>query len=291
MNTTSTPVRSQFANKKLTLGGAVRSEVLKLRTVTTNWVMVVIIAVFMIGFAALLSVAINTMAELTTKGLEGSGQAPDAEMLKAPIDMAKELGSGGMMFANMLIASLAVVFVGSEYAHRTIQPSLAAVPKRGMLYLAKAIVLAVFSFVFGTVVAAAAYFVGMLMVDDVVKDFAPFDGSIVLNWVAVGVYFMFMALMGLGFGALLRSNAGGIVVVVVLMFILQIAVQVLQSAASWVSDVLNYLPGTLGTAMIATSSLKDDAVYTQVGAGAFFALWVLGALLLGFIRIRFTDSQ
>lgn len=293
MSTSATPVRrpSRFANNKLSFLGVVRSEWLKLRSVSSTWVQVLVIVACMVGMGMLSALIANSLADSILDNLKQEGVAPTAEALQPAINSLKSAGSTGMIFANMLVASLAVVFIASEYANNSIQASLAAVPNRGMFYIAKALVLAVFSFILGTVLAVCGYFAAVLVVNPTVKEFVVIDNATVMNWIATGSYFMFMALIGLGFGSFLRSTAGGIVVTVVIMFILPIAANFLSGASQWVADATNYLPSTLGSAMTSVGLEAADATYSRVEAGLFFGLWTLLIAGLGYIRIRFTDSK
>lgn len=297
---TSTPARTQrthslskFADKKLSFFGVIRSELLKFRTLTTNWVMTLIIGVVMIGLALMLGLSLNSffdsMKEQADTAAAAAGPGAPAMSMDQISNYAHQLGASGIDLANMLVGSIAVVFIGSEYATRSIQTTITAVPKRAMAYLAKFVVLSVVSFVMGFIFAAASYFIGSLLLRSEIRDAAPFESGVWLNWLAVAIYFMFMAWMGLGFGALLRNNAGGIMMVVVLFLIMPIVLNLLGLGFDWVNDFLPYTPANLGSTMY--SYAKPEGDLTQVEAGWWLALWSIVPAILGYLRFVFTDTK
>lgn len=276
--------RSRFANRRLTFWGLLRSELLKFRTLTTNWVMTLILAVVMAGMASLYSLMLNSMAEVP------AGMVRSEASIKSITNMAYALGASGIDLANMLIAAVAAVFIGAEYATRSIHASLTVVPRRSSLYLAKLLVLSAYGFLLGFVLAALAYAAGYLVLDSHLQETLDFTGGLVLNWVAVGIYFMFMTWMGYGFGALFRNNAGGIVMVVFLLFVLPIIAAIFMNQFDWVVDAYDYLPSSLGR-VILTYDLSEDADISYLEGGAWFALWAAVPALLGYLRFTFTDTR
>ncbi|WP_237232931.1 ABC transporter permease [Rothia nasisuis] len=281
--------RPRFADRKLSFIGTVRSEALKFRTLTTNWVMTGVMAVVMLGMAPLYAAMLNSFAEDTeTMAQAAEGMEATNAGIESITNMAYAMGGSGIDLANMLIASVAVVFIGAEYATRSIQTSMTVVPRRTSLYLAKLLVLTVYAFVLGTVLSALAYIIGYAVLNSSIQDTMEFSSGLVLNWVAAGLYFMFMAWMGYGFGALFRNNAGGIVLVVFLMLILPIIASIFMVQVEWVADAYNYLPSGLGR-VILTYDLTSDAEISYLEGGAWFAVWAAVPALLGYLRFRFTD--
>lgn len=285
--------RSRYADNKLSFFGVFRSETLKFRTLTTNWVMTLIIALVMIGLAILMGVMLNNMLDSMNSQPEVTGSGATVGTTLTTMDQivsyTKEFGSSGIDLANMLIGSLAVVFIGSEYATHSMQTTITVVPKRSMVYLAKLAVLSIYGFVLGFVLAAISYGVGTMILDQQIKDATSFDALVTHNWIATGIYFVLMVWMGLGFGALLRNNAGGIMMVVVIFLILPIVLQLFSMGFDWVTDFLPYLPSSLGRTMLAED--VPDADISRKAAVWWFALWSAVPALLGYLRFCFTDSK
>lgn len=287
------PASPNFSSHKLTFLGAVRGEALKFRTLTTNWIMLAVTLLIMVGMGAMFAVATNQMHEsaLAAQEAVAAGAPPVAgPTVEDVYNYARGIGDSGMMFGSMLVASIAVVFIGSEYASRQINTTLTAVPRRTTLYMAKLLVLSMWTFFIGFISAVLGYGVAQLILDSAITEVVTVNGDVVRNWVAVGLYCMLMSWMGLGFGTLLRNNAGGIVLVVVLMFILTIAVSMVSGASETIQDFLPYLPAALGQTFTAVE-IADDATINNLEAGLWLSGWCLVPALMGWARLALTDSK
>ncbi|WP_421084298.1 hypothetical protein [Rothia nasimurium] len=282
---------SQFAGRKLSFVGVVRSEFLKFRTLTTNWVMTLVLGLVMVGMAPLYSMVLNSMAESPEMMAQAEqGMAATNAGVETMTNMAYALGVSGIDMANMLIASVAAVFIGSEYATRAIHTSMTVVPRRSTLYLAKLFVITVYAFIAGVAFAALAFWAGHPVLNESIQQTLEVNNGLFLNWVAAGIYFVVMAWMGFGFGALFRNNAGGIVLVVFILLILPIIASLFMGQFEWVADAFNYLPSGLGR-VILTYDLAADAELGYLEGGLWFAAWGAAAALLGYLRFTLTDAR
>lgn len=335
---------SEFADKKLTFGGVLKSESLKFRTLTTNWVMTAVIAVVMLGLSALGGFLVNqlhdsyqsaapettqtqqadtgTGTEQMPTDMQSEGQMPTDGTADQPTaipsdiqsqpatssqdssdqgfgselesfnlgDRVYSMGNTGIDLGNILIASVAVVFIAAEYATRSINTTMTAVPKRSMIYFAKLLVVSAYSFVMGFVLSVAGFFIGYMLLDSGIRDQYPLEAGIWINCLGVGLYFMMLSWMGLGFGALMRNNAGGIVLVVLCLFILTIVFGLFTIGFDWAEKAMEYLPNVLGREMLAYT-VEDGAKFNNVEAGGLLAIWCVVPAVLGYLRIRFTDPK
>lgn len=279
---------SKFSNKKLSFLGVIRSEFLKYRTLLTSWIMVIVTLLVMVGLAALAAYSLNFSLSFINDVPPEMGEMDPSSFgsVESLRNSAAALGGAGLDMANMLIASLAVVFIASEYSTRSIQTTLTVVPKRSMAYLGKFVVISVVSFVLGFVSAVISFYVGQLILDDQLK--VDVNSGILLNWLAVAAYFMFMAWMGFGLGALIRNNAGAIVTAVALIFVSFIVFMTLPW--DWAKDFNDYLPLIIGRTFI-TYGLADDAEIGYAKAGLVLAAWGAIPALLGYLRFTLTDSK
>ena len=111
--------------------------------------------------SVLVTVGLTVVLAVVFGALISSGQArvyPDLTAAeRAVFDPTYVSLIGCFTFAQLAIGALGVLSVTSEYATGTIRPTLAAVPRRGLLLAAKAVVLGVAAFVVATVAAFAAY--------------------------------------------------------------------------------------------------------------------------------------
>ncbi|MFW0155839.1 ABC transporter permease [Rothia sp. P6271] len=261
------------SDQRLRFSGIVRSEFLKFRTVISHLVMGIAVLAMMAGFGFIGALSINY-----------------SETLGASLDMlrnsAQGIGGAGMSFTSMLFASWAVIFIGSEYSTRSIYTSLTIVPRRSALYIAKFIVVSFIGFFWGFICAAISFGIGSLTI---IPELSPqLNSGVLLNWVAVGLYCMFVSWMGLGFGSLLRNNAGGIILSVITILVTYI-VFLLFLPWDWAKDFTNYLPLPVGSELISYGK-ADDAKISYTMAASILALWGAVPAFFGYLRFRFTDS-
>lgn len=294
MSLASAPVQSgsPFVQKKLNFLGVVRSEALKFRTLTTNWVMTGVLALVTVGLGMLGGVLANSLFRDAADKLQGSG-IPAADVYKVAAEGTRGIvyssGAMGMDMANMLVASVAVVFIASEYATRSIGTTMTAVPKRSMIYFSKLLVLSTYSFIAGLVFSLLGFFASYLILNPDLRAQLPFESGVLFNCLGMGLYFMMLSWMGLGFGAFMRNNAGGVVMVVFCLFVLPVVLALFTIGFEWVSDLIPYLPNTLGRAMLAY--VPDEGDFSNLEAGSYLAIWCLVPAFLGYLRIRFTDPK
>ena len=130
------PSRPRVTGRQ-SFAGAVRAEWIKLRSLTSTWVTSAITIAITVLFGAGLAM-----------GFAGS---PDRA------DQAKTMIAAGSVLGLIVVAVLGALMMTSEYASGQIRSSMMAVPRRGRLFTAKALVGSAFSFVLGVLSVALAY--------------------------------------------------------------------------------------------------------------------------------------
>lgn len=235
-----TPAASPAAERpvrvagKLSFDGVLRGEWIKLLSLRSiRWSIAVMILLSWSG-AALMALA-----------MAGTDFATPEAMPQLIVQSAT-LGS---VFTVLIMGVLGVLSITSEYASGLILSSVAAVPRRTPLLFAKALVVAAL----GLAVGAVGTFGGGLLAAIFLGDgaFAALGSSEVLvALLSTTLYLMLAALFSLGVGALLRSSAGAISVVVVVFFVSTIAFQILTMTGwDWVTAVADWLPAALGNTL------------------------------------------
>ena len=272
--------------------GVLRSEWLKMRSLRSQQVLFIITVVLILGLAMLLAPVFNEQLAQYEKNVSTSqivnGQSVNGSKI---IDQMKSasysIGVVGASLGGIILSSMATVFIASEYATGAMQTSQLAVPRRSLLYSAKALVVTVVAFVVGTLSGILAFFLGQMILTEKLR--VSFDGEVLRITLLLGLYLVVLAWMGFGFGALLRNSAGAIVLTVVLLFVVTIVLSFFRSA-EWASDVSKYLPVHLGENMLVydTDQFKDPGY----GMRCFlFTLWGFVPLVLGWIRFKFNDMN
>src|SRR6185437_4514049 len=99
--------------------------------------------------------------------------------------------------------------------------------KRLPTFFAKAIVLVVVSYVLTLVAAFVTFLISIPILHSYGIDMSLSLDGVLYSILMGGVYVAGVAVAGLSLGTLLRSSAGGIIVLVALFFLLEIATQLL----------------------------------------------------------------
>src|SRR5690606_12403626 len=131
----------------------------------------------------------------------------------------------GSMFTVLIIGVLGALSITSEYASGLILSSLAAVPRRIPMLLAKALVVAALGFCVGVLSSFGGALIAALTFGEAGFS-ALADAAVLVSLLGNTLYLTLAALLSLGIGALLRSSAGAISVIVTLMFVATIVFQV-----------------------------------------------------------------
>lgn len=194
------------------------------------------------------------------------------------IDRAK-LGLSGVQLGQAVVAILGVTMLGGEHATGMIRVSLAALPRRGTLLAAKAVVLSI-----AVTFASAVAVTGCLVVGSLSL------GGGGMRRAALGsvLYLALVGLLALGVAALVRNPAVATGLVLGLLYLFPIMAQAV-SDEKWQKYILKIGPMTAGLAIQATTNLGDLPIAPWKGLGVL-ALWAAGALLLGGLLLRLRDA-
>ncbi|WP_018349198.1 ABC transporter permease [Longispora albida] len=249
------------------------SEWLKLRTVrSTYWVLAALVAFFAGG---------SVIAYLMTADYDGS--PPAMQVLFAAADP----GVVVVPLAQFCLAVLGALAVTSEYGTGTIRPSLTAVPGRARLLLGKVLVVGGLGLAAGQLVTFASLAAGELITGD-----RPAPISAWTEWsdgvpsaIAGGLSIMVAGIAALGLGFVIRSTAGALVTMTLLLFVLPSVAFFLP--APWGARVsavmLPNLPGQLAGAY-------PDAVLSPAGAGVALAAYGIAAIGAGWWALSRRDA-
>ncbi|MFF5616567.1 ABC transporter permease [Streptomyces albidoflavus] len=186
-------------------------------------------------------------------------------------------------YAQVAALAFGATAVSSEYAHGALRVSLAAVPRRGLLYGSKVAVVAGAGLVVGTVTGFATFLVG--------QGFAGAEDRLGLGDTGVlraclgtGVYLMLMALLAAGLTFLLRS---AVAVLSVLVPFILIASFVFGAGTDDDGGFAAYLPDRAGQQVL--HQVPGGPLGAWGGVGVL-ALWAGSALLAGCVALRRRDA-
>ena len=234
----------------------------RLWTVRTTWLLLAAGAVVMVGIAA----------------AAGDGAASDPGAAGDPAWVAAEFTTLPGQFAFL---TLALTLVTSDYATGGIVPTLQWTTRRTVLALARSVV-GVTAATAGAVLLALAAVLTALTASRGALEL-PADGATVLATVALVVGAG--ASLGVGLGFLLRSTAGVLVTVFLVMLVLPIMLPNLP--LDWGDDVARRLPGT-GAVYLLVGQVDGMTTTSSVRV---LLVWAGAALVLGWLRLVRTDAN
>lgn len=143
----------------------------------------------------------------------------------------------------------------------------------------------VIALVLSSVGAVVVFLFGSIIVSGTPAALSLSDAGVVRSLLGAGLYLGLVGVLGVALGALLRSVAGGISVLVGALMLVPGLVSLLPS--SWRDNISPYLPSNAGESIFA---LHNTAPALSAGAGlAVFAGWTVLALAAAAYRLTRTD--
>jgi hypothetical protein len=200
-------------------------EWLKLRSVRSTWWI-------MLAFAAgLVGLAILVMSHQNWTHMSAAD--------RASFDPTNN-GYTGMVLGQLLLGSLGVLVVTTEFSSGLIRATFAAVPNRPLVLAAKAGVLAAATLVVGEILAFAAFWAGQAMLKAPAPHATLGQPGVLRAVLMVGAYPALIALIGLGLGAVIRHTAGAICAMVGVVFVLPLLIMPMGTSVQ--HSVEKFLP-------------------------------------------------
>ncbi|MFC8451437.1 ABC transporter permease [Kitasatospora sp. NPDC057223] len=252
-----------------------RAEWAKLWSLRSTWIT--------LGLALLFVVAFGLIACAHYKSRITEGGRLDRDFADATAVQLSLFGTG---FGQLALGVLGVLVTAGEYSTGMIRSTLAAVPRRLPVLWSKAAVYGAVALVVGTVGAFTAFLVGSGIVSGTPAALSLSDPGVVRSLLGAGLYLALVGVIGAALGALLRSVAGGISVLVASLMLIPGLVGLLPT--SWQDHISPYLPSSAGESMFA---LHHTAPALAPGAGlAVFLAWTALALAGAAWRLVRTDA-
>jgi len=237
----------------VSLSRVVISEWTKFRSLRSTYWSLIAAAILMIGLGALFCLGTASQAK---------GDQPDRIGVVDPVSTSIT----GFILAQFAIGVLGVLCITGEYSTGMIRATLAAVPKRLPVLWAKLIVFAVVGFVVMLVTSLIAFFIGQAVLASADLQVTIGSPGALRAVVGCALYLTVVGLFGIGLGGIIRSSAGSIAALVVLLLIIPILANFLPS--SWAEHINKYLPGNAGQGIMNTIP-NDAALSPWVGFGVF----------------------
>ena len=287
------PARSSAGSRGVTFGGVLRSEWIKLWSLTSTRILLGLTLVAIVGVGALAVLIRYTFLDEAVRSAREQGQTMTPEMLEQsfPPDSGFDLynlPNAGLQIGILILGSLAVLFMSSEYATGMIRSTMNAVPRRLPAFAAKAIILAVISYLISATAGVATFLIAMPVFQGMGFDLDWSTDGVLYSILTGGLYVSGVALIGLSLGTLLRNSAGGITVLVGIFFVLSIAAgfMTLIPGEFW-KYVPQYIPSEAGGRFLSIG--HTDGVIDPWHGGLIFLGYVLLSLIPAMIALKKRD--
>jgi hypothetical protein len=235
------------------MGSLLHSEWIKLRTVTSHIVLVILA----VAFPVVLSVLIVTLT--------------GAQDINDDLLIGSLAGAG--VLSGLLVGVIGVLSFAQEQSHGTLRVTFAATPQRLRVLVAKALMTIFFGAGLAVVVLAVGTIIGsaILSARDAQNVFYP---SVALASV---VFTMLLALLGLALGMLTRNTPVAIVLLIAWPLLIENLIAGLLSLV--IDDVFRFMPFFGAINSLAVESSGEG--FGRVGGLAYLGVWVLVLLALG----------
>jgi hypothetical protein len=246
----------------------VASEWLKFRTLRSTVLVLLAAMLAMVAFGAIIGHNTRHVAGLDPEDVVASG----------PLQ--------GYYLGQLLIGSLGVLVVTSEYSSGMIRATLAAVPRRLPVLFAKVLV---FTAVVGTAMVAASV-VAFLVAQQFLSGYRPTyslsDPSVLRVVVGTGVYLTLIGLLGGAIGWIMRSTPGALVALFGL--ILVVPVLLLLFSGAWAEHVRAWLPTGAGSSF--STSLQMPGALAPWPGLAVMVAWVVVTTAVAGVLLHRRDA-
>ncbi|RUR01929.1 ABC transporter permease [Labedella endophytica] len=254
---------------------AVRSEVAKITSTRMWWILALVLFVYVLAMAGGLAALLGAGSDGSLPGVTTTGSVPTAGIAPLIYSFASSIG----YVFPVLLGALAVT---GEVRHQTLTPTFLATPRRGVVLLAKLLVLLAFGALFGVIglVASVGGGGGVLAAFGIETELGSSD-----TWAMFARLILAMALwaaVGIGLGSIVTNQVAVIVIVIAFTQFVEPVLRSVGALADWIGDIVQFLPGAASDTLVGTS------IFGLVSTGADGLEWWAGALILGGIAAVLT---
>ncbi|MGB8862219.1 MAG: ABC transporter permease [Ilumatobacteraceae bacterium] len=248
-----------------------RSEWIKLRTVTMHWVL------------SIIALAFPLVVTLLTAYFNGDSNEFSANDLISVL-------TGSTVVSSLLCGALAAASITGEFGFGTIRPTFAATPNRWKVVVAKGIVVVGFTIALAAVVQLVGWYVGGPIAE-------ARGATIDLGEVPTGVPAMvgavlltaLMTLAGYGLGLLTRSTAVAVAVLIVWPLIAEGLVGQLIVLATDNEKIRNWMPFQAGIRLAIVDTFGDGGP-SRLAAGIYFGAFTMALTAIGAWLVNRRDA-
>jgi ABC-type transport system involved in multi-copper enzyme maturation permease subunit len=264
------------ASGRAGLGGTLASEFTKIRSVRSTYWTLLVLLVVSVGIGAAISA--GTAANW-------SHTSPSD---RASFDPTQASVAGLFYLGQLVIVVLGAMTLTAEYSTGMIRTSLTAMPRRVVVYSAKAVIFAGVALVVTFVAAFVSFFLGQALLASTHDTATLSQPNVLRAVVGSALYVTMCGLFAFAIGAILRHTAGTITAVIGLLFVIPILVHLLPQ--SWYQDIQRWLPDAAGRALSVTVGQSPDHLFSAWNQFAVFGVYTAVLLVVGAVVFRKRDA-
>ncbi len=260
------------------LGGAIRSEFTKIRSVRSTYAA---LGAMLLG-SVILSVVLSSGTAAHWSHM--SAQA------RAGTDLTQNSILGLAPLGQLAIVVLGALTITSEYSTGMVRTSLTVLPRRGVVYAAKAVVLGAVTLAATLPTSFLCFFVGQRLLASTHAAATLSQPGVLRAVTGAALLVTLTGLFALGLGAVLRNTAGAIAAAYGLLFLIPELSRGLPTP--WLDDVQRWLPGGYLVPQITSTGPQGGIPHMFFPAGelAVFAGYTAALLVAGAVTLRLRDA-
>ncbi|MEV0254348.1 ABC transporter permease [Streptomyces sp. NPDC050732] len=249
-----------------------RSEWTKIRSVSST--------VWTLGLALVVTIALGAVISVLSKNDYDGLDARD----KLTFDPTF-ISFAGMSLGQLAMIVFGVLVVSNEYSTGMIRTSLAAVPQRAAFLFGKVTVATLLAFVVGLATSFLTFFVGQAMLGPYKAQIG--DPGVLRAVIGGALYMTLIAMFSMGVAAMLRSPMLSLGILMPFFFL----ISSILGNVSATEKIGRFLPDQAGSKIMQVKSpFDDDTPYGPWGGLAIMLVWVVLALLGGYVLLKKRDA-
>jgi ABC-2 type transport system permease protein len=256
--------------------GTLASEFTKIRSVrSTYWTLLVLVAVS-IGIGAAIS------------GGTAASWSHTSPADRATFDATQDSIAGLLFLGQLVIVVFGAMTLTAEYSTGMIRTSLTAMPRRIVVYLAKAVVLVCVALVVTLVAAFVAFLLGQSLLASTHESATLSQPGVLRAVIGSALYVTCCGLFAFAAGAIMRHTAAAITSVIGLLFVVPILANLLPS--DWYQDIQRWLPDAAGHAISATVGGQNPHLFSPWPQFIVFVVYTVILLAVGAVLFQRRDA-
>jgi ABC-2 type transport system permease protein len=250
----------------------IRSEWTKIRSVAST--------VWTLSVALVVTVALGMLiSALTRREFDGMSTRERFTLDPTFISFA------GMSLGQLAMIVFGVLVVSNEYSTGMIRTSLAAVPRRATFLFGKITVATALALVVGMATSFLAFFLGQAVLGPHGARLG--DPGVLRAVVGGGLYMTLIAVFSMGVAAMLRSPMLSLGVLMPFFFLIS---NILGNVSA-TKKIGRFLPDQAGSRIMqVVAPAGDDTPYGPWGGLGIMVLWVIAALIGGYLLVKRRDA-